>query len=571
MCLLALVLTAGVVAARQPAPAAPGTGLIAGQVLDVTSGRPVPGVEVNLNRALAARPGTGRSATGPIPVLTDSQGRFAFSSLVEGQYSLVTTPRNQYVPVRGAFVTLAADQRVTDVTLRVGRYGSIAGTVLDDAGDPVVGISVRAFNRRNLFAMELLFPRGSAVTDDRGQFRMGDLPAADYLVCACAKDPLPIDKDLLTRMAAFTIPAAAVAKQVDDTVLTFAPTFYPGNRLADAIPVTVGYGDSVMGISVTVRAVTPRRVTGRITGGGANAGTRFTLVLFPENEDPAAMGLSEVTPANVTPDGAFDFIGVTPGRYTLEVFPADGKPGLSASMAINIDDRDVTNVVVSLIDGPAVRGRVDFPGVAARPDAETMARAAVGLVPLRMTVGMMISIGASGSGTVYRSQLGADGSFTISGVRPGQYRVQAGQFGGKWTTVESVLGPGGLSEYGLVTVPSDGVDGLLVTMSDAAQATLDGTIALGRHEWSNDMRVLVFPVDRTFWANPNVVPGRFLSNGASNAPAFTFQNVPPGDYYVVVVDQDMLNMSERRLQQLAPRATTVTLRAGQTTTVSLKR
>src|SRR5688572_6796369 len=103
-------------------PAAAASGLIAGRVLDVTSGQPVAGVTVSMS--------------GAATVQTDSQGRFAFPSLASGRYTL-RVRHDGHAPVRGAAVNLRADQLVTDVELQVGRHSIIAGTVRDDGGDPV--------------------------------------------------------------------------------------------------------------------------------------------------------------------------------------------------------------------------------------------------------------------------------------------------------------------------------------------------------------------------------------------------------------------------------------------------
>lgn len=434
-----------------------------------------------------------------------------------------------------------------------------------------MGISVRTFNRRVSGFQSLLFPRGASVTDDRGQFRIGDLPAGDYLVCACVKDPLPIDKDLLTRMASFTVPAASVALRLDETVLTFAPTFHPGStRVSGALPVTVGHGDDRTGITVTMLAVTPRRVAGQVIGGGPNTDTAYSLLLFLEDEDPAAIGISELAPPNVAPDGTFTFVGVTPGRYTLEVFPASGSKGLRASVAITVGDEDVTGIAVPLREEPPVRGRLEFAGAKPRPDADTLEKSFAGLIPMHLTPGFLISLGTSGT-MGYGAKLARDGSFSITGVPPGRYRFMSTGLGASWQTVESVRTDDGLSGDSLVTVPSSGLDALVVTMSDVALATLQGTFGLDKHEWSNDSRVLMFPIDRSMWETPFAAPGRFASTGASNAPTFTFAAVPPGDYHVIVVNADEAQPSSDRFARWATRATTVTLRAGETTTVNVKR
>jgi hypothetical protein len=571
--MLAIAMTVASLAAQQAPTAPTGTGLIAGTVVDVTSGLPVSGVEVSLNRA-GTRPGPGGSVlatgTGPIPVLTDSQGRFVFSALPEGQYSLGTPPRNGNVPVRGAAVTLAANQRVTDMMLRVGRYGSIAGWVQDDAGDPVVGITVRGFAKRVLpGGLNSLMPRGTAVTDDRGQFRLRGLSVGDYLVCACTRDALPIDKDLLTRMATFAIPVEAVGNQLNESVLTFAPTFHPGNtRIASAQPVTVGHSANVMGISITMQAVTPYRVSGQLTGGGAAPGTSHMMVLFAEGEDPTAIGISELTPVSLMPDGAFSFAGVTPGRYTLEAYPADGKAGLFASLNLTVADREVAGLVLLLSEGATVRGHVEFPG-AGRPDSEALTRARVRLVPLEMTIGMMLNIGATGT-PGHGAQLTDDGTFTISGVRPGRYVVHAGQFGASWKSIASVLGPDGNSDDGVVQVPDTGIERLTVTMSDTPIGTLKGTVALGKYESPGDVGVFAFPADRARWTMPQSIPGYFDFARALGG-AFTFTTLRPGDYYVIALMADEASPTPLNFAEWSKRATLVSLHGGQTTTVNLKR
>ncbi|MEI6246536.1 MAG: carboxypeptidase-like regulatory domain-containing protein, partial [Acidobacteriota bacterium] len=63
-----------------PAPAAPATGFLAGQIVEYPSGRPVAGATVTLL-------GRNDPRIGPrSPVLTDTQGRFYFANLLPGPY-----------------------------------------------------------------------------------------------------------------------------------------------------------------------------------------------------------------------------------------------------------------------------------------------------------------------------------------------------------------------------------------------------------------------------------------------------------------------------------------------------
>jgi len=545
-----------------------GRGMIAGVVRDVTTGLPAEGVTVAMTfrapePAQPARPALDPPRFAPAPLLattlrTDSKGRFVFSALRAGSYTL-RIRQDGYAPVRGAAVTLASGQVVTDVALVIGKHGSISGTVRDDAGDPVVGVSVRTFNRPMVGFRPGLFPGRTGTTDDRGHFRIADLPPGDYLACACARDPLPIDKDLLDRMTTFSVPVTGVARELNDTVLTFAPTFHTGStRVSDAVPITVGYADDRTGVDITLRPESPRRVSGQLTGGGTNSGAAYSLLLFPQDDDPAAVGISEVAPVELTPEGTFHFAAVTPGKYTLEAFAKDGTLGLSASVSVIVGDHDVTDVSVALNAGATVKGRVNFSGTAARPEGDQWQKASVGLVPIQLTPAMLIRTGTSG-GIGFNGKPNPDGAFTISGVKPGRYLVTAGGMGAGWHAVEA-----------LVDVPADGLETMVVTMSDVPAASLEATVALGRYELGNELRIAMFPMDQTYWSETFAAPRRFALSGLLVNGTATFPSVPAGEYYVALVDTNA-GLSPERMTEWAKSAVVVRLRPGEMTRVAVRR
>src|SRR5262245_51211668 len=172
--------------AQTQTPAPTGTGVIAGRVVEADSNRPVPEAIV----ALQGRIGNNRR------VMADEQGRFAFVNLAADQYALTADQFGYAVGAYGRsrpegvprIIRLADDQRLFDANLLLWRYAAITGRVLDETGEPVSRVTVRALRRTTTFGRLDLSPAStfSASTDDRGVYRLARLTPGDYAVMVSA-------------------------------------------------------------------------------------------------------------------------------------------------------------------------------------------------------------------------------------------------------------------------------------------------------------------------------------------------------------------------------------------------
>ena len=187
---------------RQQPEAPPATGLIVGQVLDAATGKPVPGANVSLTTSPLSLAATGVTnaadlleiaQTGPsVPtrVIANSDGRFVYRNLPKGRYgfsaSAVGYLTGSYGQRRtggpGVTFELEEGEKLLDAVFRLWQAATISGTVLDEAGEPVVGVGVRTL-RRAISGGRMRWSAGlTATTDDRGVYRLPNLTPGDYSV-----------------------------------------------------------------------------------------------------------------------------------------------------------------------------------------------------------------------------------------------------------------------------------------------------------------------------------------------------------------------------------------------------
>ena len=592
-----------------PSAAVTGTGFVAGQVLEVGSNQPVAGAAVFTSLRLATPPSLppGGRAGGAIPpaVLTDAQGRFYFANLPAGLLT-VSAEMPGYVASPPAVAELSTGERVVNVKLRLAKMGSLAGTLRDEAGDPVVGMTVAALRRSIVNGRPGLQPTGSTSrSDDRGSFRLSNVAPGEYLVYAYGRDPNPFDATLLNTLASEPINLMAVAARalmvgadavsIDNTLRTYAPTFYPNSStVARATRITVAPGEERTDVHIGVAMVKAARVSGRVTG-ALSAVQASALRLIPAADAEAGIDVTRIPAMLVQPDGRFDFASVPPGQYRLiashrETGVAGGSPtgaamGLAAGRGlmagippppppppppirvgaqtgmpaplwadelITVPDAGLSGVVIALNQPASVRGRVQYIGAAPPPAPEALSRATAMLQPVTvLPVGFVLAM----------SPVAQDSTFKIDTVLPGKYAVGAIAMPG-FPVLKSVTA-GGVDITDLpLEIGARDISELVVTMTDAPLASLTITMPDAvRSEETDRYRILLFPADQKYWAVPGAATRRFRTLNLSIKGTASAPGLPAGDYLVAVatVEEAADWMDPARLEPLSRRAQRLTL------------
>ena len=583
-------------AEQQPSPPPPpATAVIAGRVVDAADDRPLQGVTVAL--AGGARGAAGRGGNAGRIVMTDSQGRFVFVGLMPGRYQILPQQNgNAAVPVVTLrAIELAADEKLMNLVFRLHRLASISGVVTDDNGDPVVGMGVIASRRAIQNGQVVVLPANESRTDDRGAYRIANLQPGDYVVCACRRDQMPVDGVLLTTLAGnpsqlMGLASRALKVGADaasiETARTFAPAFHPsGGLMSRATHIALGDGDERTNIDIAVNVVRAARISGTVVGApGSVHSSSIRLRLAGEMPDSTPA----IEPMLVQPDGRFDFVGVPAGSYVINVAmtstplgvvgpsgaalqligrgamaappppPPPGREVVSAlwgQAAVVVGDADVTGVSVALRTAPRVSIKFELPPMPPPAPNQPPAVRGAQLLPLRFESRGLPTFG----------RLDRDGTHVFGGVAPGRYGL-------------SVISPLRIEKVTLrgddvtdlpVEIGDEDVSDLVVKPVPPMPTKLTGTVT-GNFA---DTTVLLFPADPRYWAEPAAARRWFFSAPVSRTGTFTADVAVPGDYLVLVLpDEQAVDWQiQVRLEALAARAQKVTIAAGETKAIEVKR
>lgn len=625
---LALAAAVSIQARQRPQPVA--TGLILGRVVDADSGRGVGDVVVTIGRPLD-RPSSAQLVdigNPPQPggqtqrVLTAADGRFVFANLPRGRYALVTAAAD-YVPGEhgqarplgpGLPIDLDEGQRLDGLTIRVWKFGVITGTVLDDLGDPAVGVTVRPLRRVIAGGRPRFAGAGTAVTDDRGIYRATSLmPGAHAVAVVVSQVTTPLsaiaawndasrtgardDSEPYRSMMETATPVAGTTTglrrgdffvrqmgglmthplaAVDGRVLSHQTTFYPSaTAAAQATLVTLESGEERAGVDLQLRPQPTVRVSGTVSG-PAGPGAFLGITLIPAaGSDLQSEGMAEAASAVSDASGAFSFIGVPAGQYTLKIrrYPRPGpagrgappsppppEPTLWAIVPLTVGDRDIRDLAVVLRPGLTVSGRVEFAGTRPAPAAAQIQR---------MSITLQSAEGRTSAPIAAAGRATPDAAFRTAGYPAGRYIVAASALPAGWS-IRSIVADGRDVSVEPLELSDADVTGVVITLTDRS-TQLTGRID-DPEAAAAGVEIIAFPADSMAWRDIGVPARRGRNLRVAPEGAFVIAGLPPGDYFVVAVRSSEVTdwRDPQMLDRLIGGAARVTLADGDQKSIELR-
>jgi carboxypeptidase family protein len=574
--------------APPPGAAMPtGSGLIVGRVVDASSDAPVGDAIVTL----VLNPASAGVALHPQRVVVDDRGRFLFHDLPGGTVALNVSadgylaggygqrgPNGTTLPLE-----LGEGQRVSDVTIRLWKFAAISGSVVDEFGDPMVGVPVRILQVSGGAGPRRVVPAAKAVTDDRGAFRSWSLQPGDYIVAvpsmatpSSSSPPMSVGNDEVPD----SLERLAPPLTSDGRMLVYATTFYPSAMTpVQAQNITVGSGEERSGIDVTLQLVRTASVSGSAWGPEGPA-SNFALRLVPAYADHW-VGDSEFEAARALTDsrGAFSFTGVPPGQYLLQgtawsaVTVSDGpatepiaaspsaslevwtETALWGQTAVSVGEADVVDVPLVLREGLRVSGRLHFVGSSQPPTADQLQQLSISLT----------SANGGSRAAEPPGRIARDGQFTMRGYLPGQYAVNLPSPDGPWTLL-SMTANGHDLLLAPLALDSD-VTGVVITFTDRP-TQLAGAVQRST-TLDERLMVVIFPAAYAAALDNGMFGRRSREMPLSAARQFAVDGLPAGDYLVAAIPSDLAAswMDADLVAVIARQATRVTLADGDRKTV----
>ena len=381
-------------------------------------------------------------------------------------------------------------------------------------------------------------------------------------------------------------------QQDQEQTVAYAPVYYPGTIApGSATTLTLAVGEERGNVDFQLQIVPTARVEGTISSstGSIPQGVQIQITPMGQANVPSMPGMN-TNMTRVNQDGHFVFTGITPGQYTISARAAirsqnqseeavtqqqqqaqsqaqgrgapagRGGPGfgrgggvvsqiLWASADVTVSGQNMNGVVLNLQPGMTVSGNVTFVSSAIAPPTD--------LTRVRVT---LQSRGAQTMemGGIPPAQVDANGHFSITGVPPGQYMLQAnapvgnqaaqgaagggggrggggaaggGQTAGGWSLKSAVVGGRDSLDFPLVVQPNNDVTGAVLTFTDRTQE-LSGTLQDSTGRPTSDYTIIIFPADKNYWMPQS---RRIQSARPSTDGKYSFRGLPQGDYRLIAV------------------------------------
>jgi len=481
------------------------------------------------------------------PVFTDGSGRFELKGLAAGRYT-ITAEKTGFVKTRYGSkndldppisVDVGDATAVDGVEIRLLKGAAIAGRIVDELGDPVVGASVSVGFLRAAGAETQLVSvsRPGSATDDRGEYRVGGLPAGRYYVTVAGSSE-------------GSVIAGAPAEWVRTVVGWDRTSYFASPSLAGATPIVLGAGEERTGVDFALAPSRPAKLTLSLTD-AAGAPATGIINLFLPGDTPGSIWANRgvpLSPANprMTPT-------LEPGEWVAVAL------GSARSIArVKLSSGEEASLTLTLGSGARIAGRVVFDGSTAPPAFASVRLGVRGVGPDAAVPPPGLSNGPVA--------VNPDGSFEMRGV-VGTIELQPASPLRGWMLRAVRYGDRDLLDEPLTLSGGEDISGVQVVFTDQF-ADLSGTTVNAEGRPSPGCAVALFPAEgRMQFGSRRARLLRADQNGR-----FRVSDLPEGSYLAAATPEvdAAVWLTEDYLSRLKLLATRVSLTGREKKTITLR-
>jgi hypothetical protein len=472
---------------------------IAGTVVSKVDGHPLARARIFIRQA--------RDQQKFQSMVTSDDGKFEFSGLPAGKYSLEGTKRgyisagyDQHDQFSTAIVT-GAGMDTEGLLLRLAPTAVITGKVLDEVGDPVRRALVIVYYDDHSGGVDKIRQFRNAQTDDQGVYEITPLMPGTYFLSATASPWYAVHPNAGLANAG---PAgkSASSRPIDRSLdVAYAVTYYADVAGADsATPIPVRGGDRIQ-VNIHFNPVPALHLFFHVPGEGKNG---FT---YPQLEQPAFEGSTIVqgSGSRMVSPGVVEIMGIPAGRYNIRL------GGASTSFQMNGVDLSKDEEEVDTSTGEALSS------IKVSVHALGEAR-----LPPHLSVGLR-----SGSRMLAWQPVDPKGEVVSQQIAAGRYEVLVWGVE-KPYSIAHIAAEGAEVSGHTLTVPAAASLSISLALVGGS-AEIQGTVKRAGKAFAGAMVVLVPK-------NPELDRDLFRRDQSDLDGTFSLRGVIPGSYTVLAIE-----------------------------------
>ena len=427
-------------------------------------------------------------------VTTDANGQFQARNLPPGRYRLIASG-DGYVPAqfgdrgRAPLIEVGPGQEIKNIVVALTPKSTISGHVYDQSAKPVANARVQAMRHAYQDGHRILVPIESSRTDDSGEYSLMGLVPGPYIISS-----VPVES---------SCPGGCA---VEETLL---PVYFAGTTDASAAsPIDLPPGINFTGVDLRLAETRAVSIRGRVTNAITNGPAAASVTLVPRR-GTAATGSFQKAIASAA--GTFEFRHIAPGSYEVISTSTTTDDRLAASISVDVGNEEIDGLTLSLLPQLTIDGRI-------RLDSGEVSTFNLGGLRLELrrepyTPELLVTL----------PTIRSDGTFTLTGVTPGDYRLKI-RIGGPSAYIKS-------ARYGSIDALNApfhiGGPGELQIAVSQNSASLDGFVGDDSQRPIANATVVLVP-------NP---PRRdqlelYYSTASDVSGRVHFDGIAPGDYRV---------------------------------------